>query len=416
MKTIVVVGTLDTKGEQLAFVREEIQARGHRAVLIDTSTRGGDSGVTPDYSCDEVAAAAGTSVEEIRGLTDRQKITSLIIAGATSLAQGLLRSGDLDGIMTLGGASSATVGAAVLQALPFGVPKLIVSSAAGMQAYAGRWFGTSDITMMNTIVDIVGLNGMVRNVLSRSVGAICGMAESAPGSLATLLAGGPRPLIAMTEDGSSEMCATVVRGLLEESGCDVVNFHAQGISDRAMEDLFEQGFFDGVVDIALVGVSDELFEGNRPGGPKRLEMAGRRGIPQVLAPCGLNMTGCGPTRKNSEKYASRPRMLRLDDLRMGTRLDAEELLLTARTIAEKLNKATGPVRFYIPMKGWSGFDPPGGVLYSPEEDQVLVDELRRLLKSEIEVIEVDAHLEEPAFAQALAGGLAQLMHLHAVAG
>ncbi len=409
MKTIAVLGTLDTKGEQLAFVRQQIEALGCRAILIDTSTREGCAGIVPEISFEDVARGAGTTVQEIRSLKDRQKITSLVIAGAGSQVRRLLDDGNLDGIMALGGASAATVGSAVMHVLPFGVPKLIVSSAAGMQAYAGKWFGTSDITMMNTIVDVVGLNGLVKNVLRRAVGAICGMSENASGSLATLLAGGERPLIAMTEDGSSERCASLVRELLEEDGFDVVNFHAQGISDRAMEDLLEQGFFDGVVDIALVGVSDELFEGNRPGGPKRLEMAGLRGIPQVLAPCGLNMTGAGPTRKNSEKYSSRPRMLRIDDLRMGTRLSPEELLLTARTIAEKLNKATGPVRFYIPSKGWSGFDPPGGVLFSPEEDQILVRELRSLLKGEIEVVEVDAHLEEPAFARALAGGLAELM-------
>lgn len=412
MKSIVVLGTLDTKGEQLAFVKEQIETLGCRAVLIDTSTRDGSTGITPDISCEDVARAAGTSVEEIRGLKDREKITSLVIAGAISWSRKLRDDGNLDGIMALGGASAATVGSAVFHALPFGIPKLIVSSASGMQAYAARWFGTTDITMMNTIVDLVGLNRLVQNILLRASGAICGMAENASGSLATLLAGGDGPLIAMTEDGSSERCASVVRQLLEDGGCDVVNFHAQGISDRAMEDLFEQGFFDGVVDIALVGVSDELFEGNRPGGPKRLEMAGLRGIPQVLAPCGLNMTGAGPTRKNAEKYASRPRMLRIDALRMGTRLEPEELLLTARTIAGKLNKAKGPVKFYIPLWGWSGFDPPGGVLYSPEEDQILVRELRTLLKSEIDIIEVDAHLEEPAFAQALADGMAQLMKLH----
>ncbi|MHB8869406.1 MAG: Tm-1-like ATP-binding domain-containing protein [Thermoleophilia bacterium] len=409
MKTIAVLGTLDTKGEQILFVREQIEALGHRAVLIDTGTREGSADIKPDISFEDVARAAGMTAQEIRSMKDRQKITSLVIAGAISQSRALLAEGRLDGIMAVGGASAATVGSAVMHALPFGVPKLIVSSAAGMQAYSGRWFGTSDITMINTIVDIVGLNGLVRNVLRRSVGAICGMAENASGSLATLLAGGDRPLIAMTEDGSSEHCATVVRQLLAAEGFDVVNFHAQGISDRAMEELFEQGFFDGVVDIALVGVSDELFEGNRPGGPKRLEMAGLRGIPQVLAPCGLNMTGAGPTRKNSEKYSSRPRMLKIDDLRMGTRLDTEELLLTARILAEKLNKAKGPVRFYFPSRGWSGFDPPGGVLCCPEEDQILVRELRSLLKGEIEVIEVDAHLEEPVFAQVLAEGMTQLM-------
>jgi uncharacterized protein (UPF0261 family) len=296
-----------------------------------------------------------------------------------------------------------------MRALPFGIPKLMVCSAAGM-AYAAKWFGTGDIMMMNTIVDLAGNNDLVKNVLNRAAGAICGMAETnRGGSLASLLADKGKPLVAMTEDGASERCATYVRRGLEKSGYEAVSFSINGFSDRAMEDLIGQGFFDGVVDIALMGVSDELFEGNRPGGPHRLEMAGRRGIPMVIAPCGLNQTGAGPTRKNSEKYASRPRILKLDELRMGTRLNEEELLLTARTVAEKLNGARGPVKFFIPLKGWSGFDPPGGVLYCPEEDTIFTDEIKRLIKPGVEIVEIDANLEEPAFAQALLDGFVQLM-------
>jgi uncharacterized protein (UPF0261 family) len=215
--------------------------------------------------------------------------------------------------------------------------------------------------------------------------------------------------VAMTEDGASERCANYVRQGLEKMGYVAVSFSINGFSDRAMEELIGQGFFDGVVDIALMGVSDELFEGNRPGGPHRLEMAGRRGIPMAIAPCGLNQTGCGPTRKNAEKYTSRARILKLDELRMGTRLNKEELTLTARTVAEKLNRAKGPVKFFIPLKGFSGFDPPGGVLYCPEEDMIFIDEVKRLVKPGVEIVEIDANLEESAFAQALLDGFVQIM-------
>lgn len=409
MKTIVIVGTLDTKSEQILYTKQQIENLGKRVLIVDTSTRGTPS-QDADISCHEVARAAGTSVEGIRNMKDRGGITPLIVAGATRIAQELLTRGRLDGILALGGASAATLGSAVMKTLPFGVPKLILSSAAGMPAYAGRWFGTGDIMMMNTIVDIVGLNRLVKNVLDRAAGAISGMADKNLGAqLADMLGSSGKPLVAMTEDGSSEKCASYVRDSLEKKGYDVVNFHAQGISDRAMEDLIEQGFFDAVVDICVVGVSDELFEGNRPGGPKRLEAAGKRGIPLVLTPCGLNQTGAGPTRKNSGKYSSRPRILKLDELRWGTRLNEEELILTAKTIAEKLNKATGPVTFIVPKRGFSGFDPPGGILYAPEEDMVFATELKRLLKPEIEVTEVDANLEEPAFGEAVVKGFEQIM-------
>lgn len=415
MKTIVIIGTLDTKGEQIGFVKSEMEKLGKRVLLIDTSTRDG-AVLTADITSSRVAEAAGTTMERIRDIKDRGKITALMIEGSIKVAQILLAEGKLDGIMALGGASAATVGTAVMKALPFGVPKLVLSSAAGMQAYAGKWFGTGDIMMMNTIVDIIGLNELVKNVLYRAAGAMNGMVELSSGSLSGLLGRSGRAVVAMTEDGSSEKCASYVRCSLEKKGYEVVNFHAQGISDRAMEDLIEQGFIDAVVDICLVGVSDELFDGNRPGGPKRLEMAGLRGIPQVLAPCGLNQTGAGPTRRNTEKYASRSRILKLDDLRMGTRLNEEELLLTAKTLANKLNKAKGPVKFCIPKKGFSGFDPPGGVLFDPEEDMIFVNELKRLVNREVEIIEVEANLEEPLFAEALVESFEQIMKKEGMGG
>jgi uncharacterized protein (UPF0261 family) len=409
MGTVVIVGTLDTKAEQIDFLSEKIRQLGHSTIIIDTST-GARSPTGADITCDRVAEAAGTSMAEIWGMKERQKITSLMIAGTIRITGELLAAGRLDGILSLGGAGAATVGTSVMKALPFGIPKLMVSSAAGIEAYAGKWFGTGDIMMMNTIVDLAGLNAMVKSILSRAAGSISGMVGQVPDSLSEIVSHGDKPLIAMTEDGASEKCASYVRDRLKKRGYDVVVFHAQGIGDRAMEEMIDQGYFEGVVDISLIGVSDELFEGNRPGGPHRLEMAGKRGIPQVLAPCGLNLTGAGPTRKNAEKYASRPRIHKVDDLRMGTRLNEEELLLTARTIAKKLNQATGPVKFLIPLKGWSNYDPPGSVLYAPEEDMILVKELKKLLRHEIQIKEIDANLEDPMFAQALVDGFEELMN------
>lgn len=408
MKTILILGTLDTKGNQIQFLKEQIENAGHRVTILDNSTRTAPS-LKADITCDEVASAAGVSIEELRRSKERGKITATMTKGTIKKTKELLQEGGFDAVMSLGGATAATVATAVMRTLPFGIPKLMVCSAAGMP-YAAKWFGTGDIMMMNTIVDLAGNNGLVKNVLYRAAGAICGMVERASdGSPAALLSGKTKPLVAMTEDGASERCATYVRQGLEALGYEAVSFSVNGFSDRAMEELIGEGYFEGVVDIALMGVSDELFEGNRPGGPDRLEMGGRRGIPLVIAPCGLNQTGCGPTRKNREKYVSRPRILKLDELRMGTRLNEDELTLTARTVAEKLNCAKEPVKFFIPLKGWSGFDPPGGVLYCPEEDMIFIEEIKRLAKPMVEIIEIDANLEEPTFAQALLDGFVQLM-------
>lgn len=407
MKNILIVGTLDTKEELILFTKNQIEKIGYKTTIIDTSTRIHSSSEA-DISCDETAEAAGTTIDTVRGMKNRTDITALMTSGTIKKAQELLSEGKLDGIIALGGAGAATVGTAVMKALPFGIPKVMVCAAACMP-YAGSWFGTGDIMMMNTIVDIAGMNNLVKDVLSRAAGAVCGMVDQAGGDISNLLKAGEKPMIAMTEDGASEKCAAYVRKALREKGYDVVIFHAQGVSDRAMEDFIEQGFFEGIVDIATMGVSDELFEGNRPGGPKRLEMAVKRGIPLALAPCGMNQTGCGPTRKNREKYISRKRILKLDELRMGTRLNEEELLLTAKTVADKLNQAKGPVKFFIPLNGWSSFDPPGGPLHCPEEDMIFINELKKLIKPEIELIEIGTNLEDEVFAKAMVDGFDRMM-------
>jgi uncharacterized protein (UPF0261 family) len=200
-----------------------------------------------------------------------------------------------------------------------------------------------------------------------------------------------------------------VRQHLEEKGYVVYPFHAQGIGDRAMDNLIIQGFFDGVIDIVPAGVIEEMFKGNRPAGPKRMEAAGERGLPQVIAPCSVNITNTGPNRINLEKYVSRERKYKIDDLRILTRYNAEELTLAAKVYADKLNRAKGPVKILIPLRGWSSLDRKGSVLHAPEEDKVFVDELRKNLRSGIEIEELDVHLEDPPFAKALVESFLRLM-------
>ncbi len=409
MKTVVLIGTMDTKATQILFVKERIEKLGHKVVIMDTGTRGA-SPPEADITCDEVARAAGTIIADVRQMKELSSIVPLIIDGATKKAKELLGAGRLDGIMSIGGAGAATIATAVMKTLPFGIPKLMVSSASGIQAYGSHWFGTADIMMMNTVVDIAGMNRMVKNVLTRAAGAIAGqVGVIEPECVRTILSGGGKPLIAMTEDSSCERCGAYARAALQEKGYEVIIFHAQGLGDRAMEELIDQGHFDGVLDIATIGVSDEIWEGNRAGGPDRLEAAGRRGIPLVLTPCGLNVTGCGPTRKNAEKYTSRSRIHRIDELRMGTRYDEEELLINARTIASKLNKAKGPVKVFVPLRGFSSWDVPGSIIHAPAEDMILINELRRCLALEIEIVEVDANLEDEAFARRLVDGFTDIM-------
>jgi uncharacterized protein (UPF0261 family) len=394
-KCIVLIGTLDTKGEELLFLKRQIEQRQCDVVMMDVSM-GGEPLFEAEVGPQEIAQLGGKGIEEIRGSDDRDAITHTMEKGAIAKVKQLHSEGRLDGIVAIGGVTMALFGGHVMETVPFGVPKLIVCPGA-MPAYISSWFDATDVTVMQGILDFTGLNELLQNVLVRVAGGICGMAQAADGSTLRLT----KKSIAITQFGFSENCARLVRQHLEEKGYIVYPFHAQGIGDKAMDNLILQGFFDGVIDIVPAGVIEEMFKGNRAAGPKRLEAAGERGLPQVIAPGSVNITNAGPKRIYSEKYASREKKYKIDELRILTRYNAEELTMAAKVYADKLNKAKGPVKILIPNRGWSSLDREGSVLHAPKEDRVFVNALGRNLKPEIEIEELDIHLEDPPFASAL---------------
>ncbi|HUS70433.1 MAG TPA: Tm-1-like ATP-binding domain-containing protein [Anaerolineae bacterium] len=414
-KNIVIVATLDTKGAEASYLRELIEKRGHRAILVDTNM-GGEPAIKPDISADVVAKAGGGNIQEIRASKDRGRLTPIMVKGAIVKIKELHAAGRVDGILSFGGASNTTIGTSIMKAFPFGLPKFMLSSTASMPAYAAQYIGTSDIAMMHSVVDIAGLNDLVRDALNRAAGAICGMVESGPPISADALKGREKPLIAVTEFGFAEGAGRYSMQYLEEKGYEPIAIHSQGIGDRAMEELISQGIFDGVLDLVPAGVSEEWIGGNRAAGPTRLEAAGARGIPHVLTPCGFDMISCGPlSRKDrgdplweSRRLAER-KMFLPDEFRLQIRTNAEELRETAKIVAQKLNKSKGPVKFLIPTQGWSKLSVEGADLHEPDTDKVFVQELRRNLKPEIEIIELDTHLNTPEFAKAAVDALDAMM-------
>lgn len=403
-KKIIIVGTTDTKGEQLMMLREKIAEMGHQPLLMDLSM-GGKTPYKADIGPEEIASMAGKTMGDIFAENDRAVITDWMTNGAISKAQELLSENSLDGIVSVGGMSIALIGAKIMSQLPFGIPKVIGTTAA-MPAYVGKLFGANDITVMQLIMEIAGTNDLIKNSVSLVAGAICGMSAAAFDHRNLEL---PKPSIAITQIGFSDQCAKNVEHLLEEKGYNVFPFHAQGISDRAMDKLISQGFFDGVIEITPAGLIEEKFQGNRAGGFDRLDAAGERGIPQVWAPCCLNVTGVGPTRINREKYMASGKIWHMDAIRAMTRFPEDELLEGARMYAEKMNAAKGPIKMVVPLKGWSSIDKEGDILHDPDQDQLFVKELKRHLKSNIEVEEIDYNLEEMGTAKALVGSLEKFM-------
>ena len=404
-KTIVLVSTLDTKGSEAAFLKALIQERGHRVILLDTNT-GGEASLSPDISAKEVVEAAEWGIEEIRKMKDTGKAAAIMIKGAIKKVKSLLEKGELDGIISFGGASNTAMGTAIMKSLPFGIAKVMVSSTAAMPAYAGAYFGTKDIAILHSVVDIAGLNPLVKDILKRGAGAICGMVEMGGRLNSFSRTAGRKDLIALTEFKFSEECCSHVRYLLEERGFEVIPFHAQGTGDRAMEELIGDGFFQGVMDIVPAGVGEELLGGNRAAGPQRLEKAGEMGIPQVITPCGFDMLSCGPLERGDRGdplWVSRGiknrKLFIPDAFRVQARTTSQELREIAGDVARKLNGSKGPLVFLIPLKGWSSLDQEGMPLYDPAADGAFIQELKVHLSPKIPIIDLDLHLNTREFAQ-----------------
>jgi uncharacterized protein (UPF0261 family) len=395
-KTIVILGTLDTKGELLHLLKRQIEHRGHKAVILDMSM-----GSAPDFPADitaaEVAAAGGRRIEDLIAARNRSVSTEVMIWGAQQKVLDLLSRKEMDGIVAMGGASMALIASRVMARLPFGMPKVIATPAA-MPTYVAEWFGPYDVVIMQVIMEFSGRNNLLDAVIAIVGGAISGMVEEAVDFSSLKL---PYPSIAVTQIGFNEACAVEVKRLLEERGYHVYPFHANGISDRSMERLMAQGFLDGLIDIVPAGLIEELFQGNRAAGLERLDAPLQRGFPVVLAPSTFNVTGAGPTRRMKEQFIDRQPRVQIDEIRFMTRYEPDEMRQGARLYAEKLNHAKSPVKFVVPLQGWSNVDKPGSPLYRPEEDRIFFEELKAHLTREIPIEEVDCNLEDPRFARTL---------------
>ena len=400
-KNILIIATLDTKGVETLYMRSVLEDLGLTPILMDISMRG-DGSCPADIMPAQVAAAGGSSVEEIRNSRERSRITDITIAGASKIAGELYAENRLDGVIALGGSTGSLMATDVMRSLPFGIPKVMVSSTAALPGLSTRYIDKGDICLFHSVVEISGLSDILKNVIDR---AACGMLGMVSDRITSLRAADRRS-IALTMLGPCEKCATLVHAELEKAGYQVIGFSAAGICDRAMEEMIGQGFFQGVVDLAPGGVGEHLFGFMRDAGPERMEAAGRRGIPQIISTCAVNFMTPAKSRYKPEYHQRRK--YDLDKLRTWIRLAPDELKLVAGAFAEKLNKAKGPVRVIIPLKGWSSADEPGNSTFDPVEDMVFVEELRGLLKPEIELSLLDGNMEDPEFAGALARAAIEL--------
>ena len=394
-KGIVIVCNLDTRGEEIVFVKDLIAGRGHEAILLDFSMEE----IPPfpgDITTEEVAARGGLPIEVVREKyrSDRDTATNNQIRGAAAIVDDLVKQGRVQGIIGIGGGTSTLVSTSIMQRLPFGLPKLMASPMAAHPAYIDKYVGTHDITMHHTVLDIVKMNPLLKAQIINAVGAICGMVEMTLGTHFEF----DKPCVALSSFGFGEMAVQTAIGMLEEAGFTPIVCHAQGKGDKAMEEMIRAGAFHGVVDICIGGIMENLFKGNRDPGPQRLMAAVETGIPMVLAPCGLDILSYGGRPDMLEKTKGRVQYVQ-DALRVQVRTNIGELQQAADVIAERLNRAKGPWTFLIPLQGWSSLDKEGRPIYDPVADAAFVARLKQKVVKTDWIREVDLHLYTPEFAR-----------------
>ena len=416
---IAVVGMLDEREEGLQLIKDQIDKRGHRSLLIDISIGTGaiESSLKPDIDCHTLAKAGGTTVEKVREMLvkERDKATTMMADGLAKILQEHHHAGELQGIIAVGGMTGTFISLSAMKLLPFGVPKLLISSVAAMPAYANKlaeFFGVRDITVMHSVVDTVGLNPLVRRLMVNGAGAICGMVESE-----ALAPQEEKRSIALTEFGFCDKGAHYVREMLEND-FSIISFHATGIGEKAAMDLVGQGLFEAFIDMVPAGFSEYLLGGNRTAGPGRLEAGICQDKPYILTPCGFDMISCGPIQRRdaqdplwiSRNLAARKLLLQ-DAIRVQARTSVAEMQTIAQEVANKLNQSKNKklIKFILPTKGFSSLSVEGGALYEPLSDKAFIDALKKSLDDDISVIEVEADINTPEFARAVVDALHQAL-------
>ena len=406
---VLLVGTFDTKGDEYAFVRNRILDAGSDVLTMDIGVLGATPAPFPvDVTAADVALHGGATIEALRASADRGHAVDVMQAGARSAVRRLFDSRRFDGILGLGGGGGTAMITAAMRELPVGVPKVMVSTMAS--GNTAPYVDVKDISMMYSVVDIAGLNAISRAVLANAAGAICGMVTARAGGGGALpqpseSGGGQRAAIAATMFGVTTLCVTAARKRLEAAGFDVVVFHATGTGGRAMEGLIDDGYFSAVLDVTTTEWCDEVVGGVLSAGPDRLSAAARAGIPQVVSVGALDMVNFGAMSTVPKRFRGRTLYKHNDSVTL-MRTTPGECREIGRRIGEKLSAAAGPVTLMIPARGVSMLDAPGKPFNDPDADRALFESLRRhCAGSHVEIKELDAHINDEAFALALADQL-----------
>lgn len=402
MARVVLIGTLDTKGRELAFAGELARAGGFETLVIDAGSQAEPIGEA-DVSREEVFRRAGSSFEAVRERGERGEAVALAATGTARIVKELYDQGRIDGVFALGGSAGATIGTAAMRCLPFGVPKVMLTTLASGQTRP--YVGGSDIVMVHSVADVVGLNRVTKTAIANAVHALLGMIA------------GPRPrcvedspIVAATMFGVTTPCVDRARRMIEAAGKETIVFHATGVGGQAMEALVRDGKISGVLDLTTTEIADEIVGGMLSAGPDRLRAAGELGIPQVVGVGALDMANFGPIDTVPERFKNRKLHAHNANVTL-LRTDPRENAAIADRMIDALSQARGPTVLLIPNQGVSALDAPGRPFYDPEADRALFDRLEAGLvgHSVVRVERLDRHVNDPEYADRAARLLLDMM-------
>ncbi|KQS23926.1 Tm-1-like ATP-binding domain-containing protein [Dyadobacter sp. Leaf189] len=401
-KSILIIGCFDTKGEAFSYLRECIINLGETVITIDTGVLAALPAFPVDFTAAQVVAEAGATIEALRTRRDRGYAMDVMGRGAARVVRQLVESGRIKGAIGMGGGGGTYITLSAMQEIPLGIPKLCLSTLATKDLT--RQIGHKDITLMPSIVDVAGLNSILRLLITQAAGAICAMAASA--QLAGVSARGS---IAVSMFGNTTPCVDQCTALLREKGYEVLAFHANGVGGKAMEALIREGCFEAVLDITTTELADNLCDGICSAGPARLTAASELGIPQIVVPGCLDMVNFAHLDSVPEKYQDRKLYSWAPDVTL-MRTNAKENALLGKEIAEKINAAGGPVQFVFPLQGISQVDSGGGIFHDPEADLALLESVEKHIGSKEQIIQCDMHINDAAFAEVLVTRLLALLN------
>ena len=399
-KTIVVLATLDTKGREAHFLREQIEKFGDKALVVDTGVTG-TPGTHPDVTREQVAEAGGMSLAKILEHPSRDIAAPVMAEGATKIISQLAEEGKIHGIVAMGGTQGTTLSTHVMRALPYGFPKVMVSTMAS--GNVAPWVDIRDITMMFSVTDIMGLNPVMRKILANAAGAVCGMA-----GVDVKLERKEKPLVAITTVGITTQGAMKAAEVLEAAGYETITFHAIGPGGRAMEQMMKEGLIGAVLDYSTIEVSNEMYHAMLAGGPDRLTTAGKLGLPQVLCPGAIEVLVYGEPETVPPPYNTRT-LIRHSPQITDVRLNKAEMIEVGKEVARRLQNTRNEAVFMIPTAGYDSYAVEGMGFYDPPADAAFLEELKKGLPKNIRLVERNTHIEDPAFAVEAAQTLIKLI-------